>query len=222
MDKDCAHEEGGEMDDDSVNSQLLRLMARHAKLTDLLHAHHLIGGYDIIKTRQGKGVCVSLATSYDGVYLDTYNMEIDLTAPLRISRHNIPTFIPLNSLAEQSNLQTNIRAFLDTLSQHLNAFVGRKQQLKLVKELHESVEVMESNALCSILVLLLTVPEEKTAVLCKLHYTDHTRCLPTRVHIDCEDEQLPGSSQWKKNCTLFKETPVHKALSTIRQAGIIL
>lgn len=91
------------------------------------------GGYDVIKTRQGKGVCVSLATAYDGVFLETYNLEIDLKPTLRISRHNVPPFIPLNSLAEQNNLQTNIRTFLDTLSRHLNAFAARKQQLKLVK-----------------------------------------------------------------------------------------
>jgi len=45
---------------------------------------------------------------------------------------------------------------------------------------------MESNVLCSILVLMFTVPKEQTAVLCTLDYTDHTRCLPTRVHFECE------------------------------------
>lgn len=32
-----------EMDRDSENSQLLRLMARHTQLKDLLTAHHVIG-----------------------------------------------------------------------------------------------------------------------------------------------------------------------------------
>lgn len=187
MDKQCTNEEEEEeMDEESENSQLLRLMARHTQLKDLLHAHHVIGthykfylpiyyvsdtersalmpssyiyiyfsdssemclnppslpamffllmslgGYNIMKTRQGKAVCVSLATAYEGVFLETFNLEIDLKT-MRIIRHNIPPYIPLNSLAEQSNLQTNLRTFLDTLSQHLNAFSGRKQQLKLVK-----------------------------------------------------------------------------------------
>ncbi|XP_074465774.1 centromere protein O [Sebastes fasciatus] len=226
MDKQCTHEEEKEeeeeMDEDSENSQLLRLMARHTQLKDLLHAHHIIGGYDIIKTRQGKGVCVSVATAYDGVYLETYNLEMDLKPTLRISRHNVPPFIPLNSLAEQSNMQTNIRTLLDPLSQHLNAFAGRKQQLKLVKELHKSVEVMESNVLCSLLVLMFTLPGEKTAVLCSLDYSDHTRCLPTRVHIECDDKELPESPEWKKNRSLLMETPVHKALITMREMGNIV
>lgn len=90
-----------------------------------------LGGYDIMKTR--KGVCVSLATAYEGVYLDTYNLEIDMKPRARVSRHNIPPFIPLNGLAERADMQTDLRPFLDALSQHLNALAGRKQQLKLVK-----------------------------------------------------------------------------------------
>ncbi|XP_044022696.1 centromere protein O [Siniperca chuatsi] len=222
MDKQCTHEEEEEMEEDSENSQLLRLMARHTQLKDLLHAHHIIGGYNVIKTRQGKGVCVSLATAYEGVYLETYNLEIELKPRLRISRHNIPPFIPLNSLAEQSNMKSDMRTFLDTLSQHLNAFVGRKQQLKLVKELHKSVEVMESNVLCSLLVMMFTVPREKTAVLCTLDYTDHTKCLPTRVHFECEDKELSDSPVWKRNCSLLTQTPVHKALITMRKMGNIV
>lgn len=212
-----------EMDQDSENSQLLRLTARHTQLKDLLPAHHIIGGYNVTKTSHGKGVCVSLATAYGGVYLETYNLELNLKPKMRITRHNVPPFIPLNSLVEQSNMQTDVRAFLDSLSKHLNGFAGRKQQLKLVKELHKSVEVMESNVLCSILVLLLTVPKEKTAVLCTLAYTDHTRCLPTQVHFLCEaNDELPDYPEWKKNCSLLMETPVHKALTAMRKTGVIV
>lgn len=76
---------------------------------------------------------MSIATAYEDVFLDTFNLEIDLKPTVKINRHNIPPFIPLNNLAEQNNMQTDLRVFLDTLSQHLNAFAGRKQQLKLVK-----------------------------------------------------------------------------------------
>lgn len=163
------------------------MMARHTQLKDLLHAHHLIGGYDVLQTRKGKGVCVSLATAYEGVYLETYNLEIDLGSNLRICRHNIPPFIPLERLVTQGNMQTDIRDFLDTLSQYLNAYAGRKQQLHLTKEIHSSVQVAESNALCTILVLMFTIPGEKAeATLCTLQYADHTQRLPTRVNIESE------------------------------------
>ncbi|KAM8915557.1 centromere protein O [Spinachia spinachia] len=227
MDKQCTKEGEDEekqegMDEDSENSNLLRLMARHTQLTDLLHSHHVIGGYNVVKIRQGKGVCVSVATFYEGVYLDVYNLEIDMKPTVRISRHNVPPFIPLNNLAEQSNMQTDLRTLLDPLSQHLNAFAGRQQQLKFVKELQGSVEVMESNMLCSLLVLKFTVPREKTAVLCSLDYTDCTRSLPTRVHFESDDEALPESPVWKKHRSFLMETPVHKALITMRRMGNIV
>ncbi|XP_054651677.1 centromere protein O [Dunckerocampus dactyliophorus] len=208
--------------EDPGKSQVLQLMARQTQLRELLHAHHVIGGYDIVQTRQGKGVCVTLATAYEGVYLDSFQLEIDLRPTLRIRRHNVPPFIPLGPLTECSHLQADVRGFLDTLGTHLNAFAGRKQQLKLVKELHTSVQVMESNVLCSILVLMLTTPTKNTAMLCSLDYTDHARCLPTRVRFHCQDEELPDSPAWMKNSSLLIETPVHRALASMKKLGHIV
>lgn len=175
-----------------------------------------LGGYNLVKTRQGKGVCISLATAYNGVFFETYNLELNLRPIMTISRHNIPPFIPLKRLEEESDFQTDLTVFLDTLSRHLNAYVGRKEQLRLVKvpvlvlfrnwhyvqqiiipqwtlnpsaslqELHPSVEVMESNALCSILVLMFTIPRVKMTVLCTLDYSDHTSCFPKRVSLESE------------------------------------
>ncbi|XP_056152430.1 centromere protein O [Lampris incognitus] len=215
-------EDDDDDDNDSVNSQLSMLMKRRTQLKDLLRAHYLIGGKNIVKTHHGKGVSISLATTYEGLYLDTYNLDIDLTARLKITRHNLPPFIPLDRLIEQSNMQTDIMAFLDTLSQYLNAFVGRRQQLKLVKELHKSTEVLESNMMCSILVLLLTATNQNKAVLCKMTYADHTRCLPTKVSFESEDSDLSDSHHWEEISTLLKETPLHKALTIMRERRIIV
>lgn len=52
--------------------------------------------------------------------------------------------------------------------------------------LHHSVEVMESNALCSMLVLLFTIPRVKKTILCMLDYSDHTSCFPKRVSLESE------------------------------------
>ncbi|KAK7904228.1 hypothetical protein WMY93_016835 [Mugilogobius chulae] len=211
-----------EMADDSENAKLLMLMAKHTQLKDALLAHHLMGGYDVIKTNQDKSLCFSLATAYQGNILETYNIEICLSKPLRILRHNIPPFIPVEALAEEENMQKNVRGFLDALSLHLNGFAARKQQLKLVKERHASVEVLESNALCSHLVLMFTKPKEKTALLCSLEYSDHTRSLPTHVKIQCEEQDLSGSAQWQKNTQLLQDTPLHQALESMRKTGQIL
>ncbi|XP_061752303.1 centromere protein O [Nerophis ophidion] len=208
--------------EDAEKSQLLQLMARQTQLTALLHAHQVIGGYDVVSTRQGKGVCVTLATAFEGTYLDSFKLEMDLRPTLRISRHNLPPFIPLIQLGEHSDSQADPRGFLDALSTRLNAFAGRKQQLKLVKELHKSVQVMESNLLCSILVLMLTLSTKKSAVLCTVDYLDQQRCLPTSVRFHSQGEDLPDCPEWKNNCSLLMETPLHRALTAMKDMGHIV
>lgn len=222
MDSKPVHEEDENMDADSEKSDVLWLMAKRCQVADLLHAHRLIGGLEIIRTKQGKGLCVSVDTSYEGVDLGRYSLEFNTKPTLRITRHNVPPFIDLNKLTEQSDMaETDLKAFLHLLSQRLNAYAGRKRQLQLVKELHQSVEVMETNALCSLLVLMFTVPKKKTRLLCTMEYLDHSRCLPTRVECQSEDPALPRSPQWRSNVVVLMDNPVHTALSSMKAVGHI-
>ncbi|NXM49897.1 CENPO protein, partial [Gymnorhina tibicen] len=48
---------------------------------------------------------------------------------LRIRRHSVPPFIPLERLGREF-LPSDLRGFLGLLSRHLNAFVGRRHQLE--------------------------------------------------------------------------------------------
>ncbi|RVE57626.1 hypothetical protein OJAV_G00217960 [Oryzias javanicus] len=207
---------------DPPAGDLLPLMRRHSDLRERLHVHHLIGGFDAVRTRQGRAVCVSVQTAYEGVFLETFNLELELKPRVRIGRHNIPPFIPLQNLAEQSRLQTDAGPFLSALSQHLNAFVGRRRQLQLVQEQLRSVEVMESNLLCSVLVLLFTAPAEKTALLCTLEYANLASCLPSKVHLDCEDGRLPESPEWRSCCAALRKTPLHRALAGMKKSRMII
>ncbi|TRY83494.1 hypothetical protein DNTS_016228 [Danionella cerebrum] len=191
------------------------------QLKDLQHAHHLIGGFDLLECKEGKSVCLSFHTAFEGVYLETYNMELDLMRTVQISRHNIPPSFGLESLAKL-HLQSNLKAFLQAISQKLNALAGRKRQVALVKDLG-SVLVMESNELCSLLVLMCKVSSEKLmAVLLTLEYGDLMQTVPTRVLIESEDKSLSESPQWKKNQLLLMESPVHTALYTMRRMGSIV
>ncbi|XP_051501794.1 centromere protein O [Myxocyprinus asiaticus] len=205
-----------------VELQQSLLTAWRMQLKDLQRAHHLTGGYDLVESKEGKSVCVSFHTAFEGVYLDTYNMELDLMRTVQISRHNIPRSFPLESFAKQ-NLQKDLKGFLQTVSQNLNALAGRRQQITLIKELIGSVEVMESNQLCNILVLMCKAQgETPVAVLCTLEYEDLTLCLPTHVRIESEDKTLSESPQWKKNQSLLLESPAHTALLTMRRMGSIV
>ncbi|XP_066524788.1 centromere protein O [Hoplias malabaricus] len=215
-------DQGLPIEEDTIQLERVVLKSQLMKLKDLQTAYHLIGGYDLVESTQGKGVCVSFHTAYEGVYLETYNVEMDLTRTVQISRHNIPPCIPLERLAKE-NLQTDFKAFLETLSLHLSALAGRKQQILLIKELIGTVEVIERNQLCNFLTLKCKSQDERnTAVLCTLEYGDLTQCLPSHVTIESKEETLPGSPQWKKNQVLLMESPVHRALLTMRKTGSIV
>lgn len=206
------------------NSQLILplLMARHTQLKDILHAHHLIGGYDVVEVDSGRRVCFSLSTAYEDTYLETYHLELDLTRGVRIHRHDIPPSIPLKKLA-QKNLETDLPAFLHTLWQHVNGLASRLYQIKLIKEQLDTVSVMETNPLCSVLVLMCKVPEqEDTALLLSLLYGDPLKALPTQVTLESNNKSLPDEPQWKEAKSLFLESPPHKALLTLRGQGQIM
>ncbi|KAG9268701.1 centromere protein O [Astyanax mexicanus] len=207
--------------DDLMQLDQFLLKSRLMQLKDLQTAYHLIGGYNLIENKQGKSICVSFCTAYGDMYLETFNLEMDLRRTVQISRHNIPPCIPLDKLAKE-NLQTDFKAFLETLSLHLNALAGRKQQISLIKELVGTVEVIEKNQLCNFLVLMCKAQESEAAILCTLEYSDLTKCLPTRVTIQSKDTTLAESPQWKKNQALLMESPVHIALLTLRKMGSIV
>nr|XP_015199401.1 PREDICTED: centromere protein O [Lepisosteus oculatus] len=204
-----------------VNMSLLK--ARQTQVKSFLDIHRLIGGYDITETRSGRGLCFSLSTAYEGLYLDSYNLEIDLTRTLRIYRHNIPPFIPLEQLAKQ-NLQTDILGFLSSLSQHLNGFAGRSYQVKQIQEqLGDTVAVLEKNSLCNLVTIMCSDKVGKeTSVLIILEYGDLTRCLPTQVTIESEDKALSHTARWIEYQSLFMQTPGHKVLLNLKKKGRIL
>lgn len=54
-------------------------------------------------------------------------MDLLIKPLVKIQRHSVPVFIPLEQIAKKY-LQTDIRRFLSVLSDHLNAYVGRRHQ----------------------------------------------------------------------------------------------
>ncbi|XP_051667206.1 centromere protein O isoform X2 [Manacus candei] len=74
-----------------------------------------------------RGLCLTLSTSYEGSHLDSFHLELLLRPEVRIQRHSIPAFIPLEQLSRRF-LATDLRRFLALLSQHLEGYSGRRFQ----------------------------------------------------------------------------------------------
>ncbi|XP_068608425.1 centromere protein O isoform X2 [Brachionichthys hirsutus] len=205
-------EEEEDMDEDSENSELLRLMARHEQLKDLLP----------VRPRDDSSRPRAVRFSAD---LLPGRFVGDLQPGDRPEAHaedRSSQRPPVHSPEEPGGTERPSDG-PEGLSGPPRATSERLRRTQATaEELHPSVEVAESNMLCSKLVMIFAAPAGKKAVLCSLDYTDHARCLPTGVRVESEDESLLDSSSWKKVHGLLMETPVHQVLITMKKMKIIV
>ncbi|NXL68140.1 CENPO protein, partial [Chordeiles acutipennis] len=135
-----------------------------------------------------RGVCFCISTAYEGTYLDSYYLDLLTKPEVQIHRHSVPIFIPLEQIA-RSYLQTDIRRFLSVLSEHLNAYVGRRYQADQLQEhFSEQIEgTLQRNSLCNLLVFNYKVSNKSKTFPFKVRllYGDLCCSLPTEVIVSC-------------------------------------
>ncbi|NXX43774.1 CENPO protein, partial [Tricholaema leucomelas] len=169
-----------------------------------------------------RGVCFSISTAYEGTYLGSYYLDLLTKPAVRIHRHSLPIFIPLEQISRRY-LQTDIRRFLSVLSDHLNAYAGRKYQADQLQE-HFSDQLegsLQRNSLCNLLVFNYKMPSEgKTFPFsARLIYRDLCCSLPTEVIVSCTvkaPESLEETAA--AHSELFRHTALHKAFCTFSSA----
>ncbi|NXI49023.1 CENPO protein, partial [Chloroceryle aenea] len=169
-----------------------------------------------------RGVCFCISTAYQGTYLDSYYLELLSEPQVRIRRHSIPIFIPLEQISKKY-LQTDIRHFLSLLSNHLNAYVGRRYQADQLQE-HFSEQIkgtLQRNSLCNLLVFNYDVSaRSKTFPFrARLLYRDLCCSLPTEVTISCTPE-APASlvKVAGTHSDLFHRVALHEAFRSFSTA----
>uniref|UniRef100_G1T9F5 Centromere protein O n=1 Tax=Oryctolagus cuniculus TaxID=9986 RepID=G1T9F5_RABIT len=165
----------------------------HAKA--MLQAYRFTGLSGRLTSR---GVCVRISTAFEEHLLESYFVDLVIQKPLRILRHSVPVFIPLEKMAAQ-HLQSDIRHFLFSLCEHLNAYAGRKFQADRLQGDFAAFLTgpLRRNALCSLLSFTYRVDSgaQSVAFSARLLYEDLTVTLPTRVTVACEGRgQEPPSA----------------------------
>ncbi|NXT79079.1 CENPO protein, partial [Zapornia atra] len=118
------HEKGAVLSDPAQPSAQAALEWKIRSVQAMLQMFYLTG---ISGKLTKKGVCFCISTAFEGTYLDSYYLELLMKPEVRIHHHSIPTFIPLEQITKKY-LETDIRRFLAVLSDHLNAYVGRRYQ----------------------------------------------------------------------------------------------
>ncbi|NXC22279.1 CENPO protein, partial [Corythaeola cristata] len=169
-----------------------------------------------------RGVCFCISTAYEGTYLDSYHLDLLTKPEVRIHRHSIPIFIPLEQIARKY-LQTDIRRFFSVLSDHLNAYVGRRYQADQLQE-HFSDQIegtLQRNSLCNLLVFNYKVWSESKPFLfnVRLLYGDVCCSLPTEVVISCKvDAPSSLAEMATAHSDLFRRVALHRAFRAFRSA----
>ncbi|XP_044306220.1 centromere protein O isoform X2 [Varanus komodoensis] len=162
--------------------------------------------------------CLCITTAFQGTYLDSYHLDLLMQEPVQIQHHSVPAFIPLEQIAAKY-LQTDLKRFLSELSDHLNAYAGRKFQAEQLKE-HFAAFLkgpLRGNSLHNLLEFSYGVSEAAPfPFTVKLIYGDPVSTLPTEATVTCE-EDAPGSSAEMAalHQAWLLEKPLHQALSSV-------
>ncbi|NXC39823.1 CENPO protein, partial [Penelope pileata] len=172
--------------------------------------------------RTKQGVCFCISTAYEGTYLDSYFLDILVKSEVQIQRHSVPVFIPLEQIAKE-HLQADIRRFLAVLSDHLNAYAGRRYQADQLEErFSDRIEgTLQRNSLCNLLVFNYNVSSDSKPFpfKVKLLYGDLCCSLPTEAIISCTPGAPASLAEMAAaHSEAFRRMALHKAFNSLISA----
>ncbi|XP_048372961.1 centromere protein O [Sphaerodactylus townsendi] len=169
-----------------------------------------------------KGICLCINTAFEGTYLDSYCLHLRVRQPVQIQHHTVPAFIPLKQIADEY-LQTDIKRFFSVLSNHLNAYVGRKFQAEQLQKHFAAFLAgpLQGNSLYNLLEFSYRVkPEGKTFPFsAKLTYGDPLSFLPTEATVAHKEDAVASEAEMAaSHQTLFHEKPLHEIFHSFTDA----
>ncbi|XP_056418977.1 centromere protein O isoform X2 [Hyla sarda] len=164
------------------------------------------------------GICFCLSTAFEGQYLDSYYIQVhNLVKPL-ISRHSIPPFIPLGEITK-SHLQSDMKKFLAVLSDHLNAFAGRKFQVDRLQDLSDIYipDTLQRNSLNTVISFRynVSIRDRTFCFSAKLLYGAVTSVLPTEAQVTCQENNKSAQEAATSHSSMFRSTPLHRVVGSL-------
>ncbi|NXL91518.1 CENPO protein, partial [Alectura lathami] len=185
----------------------------------MLQIFHLTG---ISGKPTKQGVCFCISTAYEGTYLASYYLDILTKPEVRIQRHSVPVFIPLEQIAKKY-LQTDLRRFLSVLWEHLNAYAGRRYQAEQLEErFSEHIEgTLQKNSLCNLLVFSYNVSRngQSFPFTVRLLYGDLCGSLPTEATISCTPGAPASLAETAAaHSDAFRRLALHRAFRSLVDA----
>ncbi|KAG2467774.1 CENPO protein, partial [Polypterus senegalus] len=216
------NQEGNPEQDPVSDSEISAQWNKVSELQYMCSIYQMTGGWSVEESKLKKSLHCSLITAYEGEFLETYYMDISISQPVTIQRHNFPSCIQLEPL-EKQHLQSNIQMFFYLIRKHLNAYEGRKYQVQQIQEQFMDTVAVVKNSLYSVISLSYSFLCEAVVhpFVVTLEYADIESCLPTSVHVDRTDtDSTPVEKEKSEHHSLFLQLPAHKVLQSVK-AGIV-
>ncbi|KAL1209004.1 hypothetical protein V5N11_034495 [Cardamine amara subsp. amara] len=154
-------------------------------------------GNKVICCLEGARIGIQYETSFAGETYEVYHCVLESKSFLEkmtVLEHTIPFFLPLRDL-ENDLLSSNAKKFIDNVGHLLQAYVDRKEQVRLIKELYGN-QIRELYHSLPHHMIEFSMDDCDCKVMVSLRYGDLLCELPTKVRV-----LVWPMHQLKKQCT---------------------
>lgn len=141
-------------------------------------------GNKIVCVLEGSRIGIQYDTSFAGEHCDIYYCVLESRSFLQkmhVSEHTIPFFLPLGE-AENEFLSSDVMKFIDYVGEMLQAYIDRREQVRLLKKLYSN-QIGELYHSLAFDMIEFVMEEFNCKVTVSLSYEDMCSELPTRSKV---------------------------------------
>ncbi|XP_052187344.1 uncharacterized protein LOC127798078 isoform X3 [Diospyros lotus] len=138
----------------------------------------------VICCLEGARIGIQYETSFAGEPCEMYHCVLESKSFLEkmtVLEHTVPFFLPIRE-AENEFLSSNAMKFIDHVGELLQAYVDRREQVRLIKELYGN-QIRELYHSLPYHMIEFLLHDSDCKVIVSLRYADLVSVLPTRVSV---------------------------------------
>ncbi|GMP87857.1 hypothetical protein CsSME_00040064 [Camellia sinensis var. sinensis] len=164
-----------------------KAMQGDANILPGLHFHEKITykvGTKVICCLEGARIGIQYETSFAGEPCELYHCVLESKSFLEkmtVLEHTVPFFLPIRE-AENDLLSSNAMKFIDHVGDLLQAYVDRREQVRLIKELYGN-QIGELYHSLPYHMIEFVLDDFDCKVTVSLRYADLISVLPTRISV---------------------------------------
>ncbi|PPD75449.1 hypothetical protein GOBAR_DD27629 [Gossypium barbadense] len=166
------------------NKQLFMYVLCYCCICEIISRELKLVSEQVICCLEGTRIGILYETSFAGEPCELYHCVLESKSFLEkmtVLEHTIPFFLPIREV-ENDLLSSNAMRFIDHIGELLQAYVDRREQVRLVKELYGN-QIGELYHSLPYHMIEFVLEDSDCKVTVSLRYPDLVSVLPTRVKV---------------------------------------